>query len=70
MRTATATLAPLWAHGGRCSRDLAAALAQRLNRTQQRNARAQRSHRQRTLRRLHQLGICLKDLAPCKWSHT
>jgi hypothetical protein len=67
VRTATARLVPIWFRGGRCSRPLAEAISQVLCRTQHRNAKAARSHRKRTLRRLHALGLFLKDLPICQW---
>jgi len=68
IRTATRLLVPLWIRGGRCSRKFAESISRQLVRTQHRNAKAQRSHRKRTLRRLHNIGMYLKDLRTCQWN--
>ncbi|MGC8625141.1 MAG: hypothetical protein ACP5I8_07540 [Phycisphaerae bacterium] len=69
MRTATASLVGVWTRGGRCTQALAQMISQTLIRTQRRNVAAERSHRKRTLRRLHTLGLKLKDMIVCDWSH-
>ena len=63
---AASNLAPLWQRGGRCSRARAQAISAQLTLTQQRNAKADRSHRKRKLHKLHELGIKLKDLCRCR----
>jgi hypothetical protein len=65
--TATSKLAPLWARGGRCSRKYAEHLSAQLALTQQRNTKAARSHRRRTIARLQTIGIKLKDTIKCHW---
>ena len=67
VRTATSRLAVIWVRGGRCSRRFAELISRQLALTQQRNARAEASHRKRTLRRLHQIGVYLEDLPTCQW---
>ncbi len=67
VRTATRYLASIWARGGRCSRTFAEWISRQIVRTQQRNAKSRRSHRKRTLRRLHARGLYLKDLRMCRW---
>lgn len=67
LATATSKLALLWARGGRCSHRLAQQITAQLTKTQHRNDRSARSHRKRTIRRLHAIGIKLKDLRPCHW---
>ena len=47
-------------------RKRAQAISRRLLVTQQRNARAAHSHRRRTLRRLHEIGVFLKDAIICQ----
>jgi len=66
VRTATAALVPVWTRGGRCLRKRARTISRRLLVTQQRNARAAHSHRRRTLRRLHEIGVFLKDAIICQ----
>jgi len=66
VHAATAALVPIWTRGGRCSRARAEAISRRLLLTQQRNARAARCHRWRTLRRLHEKGVFLKDTIICQ----
>jgi hypothetical protein len=68
VRTATSSLAPLWAQGGRCSRKRAELIAAQLALTQHRNAKAARSHRKRTIRRLHAIGVKLKTINKCHWT--
>ena len=70
IRSATAQLVPLWHRRGRCSRTLAESIQRPLQVTQERNAKTRRSHRKQTLRRLHALGLYLKDLRTCHWPHT
>jgi len=67
VRRATARLAPIWHRGGRCSRKHAEAIRLPLLTTQQRNARAARSHRKRILRLLHARGVFLRNLRICHW---
>jgi hypothetical protein len=67
VRTATARLTAIWYRGGRCSRAWAEAISRRLIRTQHDNAKSDRSHRKATLRRLHEIGLHLKDLHTCQW---
>ncbi|HUO09679.1 MAG TPA: transposase [Phycisphaerae bacterium] len=65
-----AQLAPVWRQGGRCSRALAESIQRQLLVTQQRAAKARASHHKRTLRRLREIGVFLKDLRNCKWPHS
>jgi len=58
---------PIWVRDGRCSRKCAQWISRQIVRTQQRNAKSDRSHRKRTLRRLHEIGLYLKDLRMCQW---
>jgi hypothetical protein len=60
-------LVPVWARGGYCSRKYAEQIVTPLTRTQQRNAKAARCHRRRTIARLHAIGIKLKDTIKCHW---
>jgi len=59
----------LWARGERCSRRCAEPISAQLALTQQRNAKAARSHRRRTIRRLHAIGIKLKTTIKCHWKY-
>ena len=70
VRTATAQLVPIWHRHGRCTRAIALSISRQLVRTQHRNAKARRSHRKRTLRRLHKIGVKLKDVRTCRWPPT
>jgi hypothetical protein len=70
VRTATARLVALWARGGRCSRKYAEQISAHLTLTQQRNAKAARSHRRRTIARLHTIGIKLKTITKCHWKRS
>ncbi|TVS20197.1 MAG: hypothetical protein EA424_05200 [Planctomycetaceae bacterium] len=63
-------LVAVWFAGGRCSRRRAEAISAQLAVTQQRNAKAARSHRKQTIRRLHELGITLNTLIRCQWKPT
>ncbi|MDA8377098.1 MAG: hypothetical protein M0Z50_08575, partial [Planctomycetia bacterium] len=67
--TAIASLVGVWTRGGRCTPALARLISQTLIRTQRRNTTAERSHRKRTIQRLHMLGLKLKDMIVCDWSH-
>ena len=67
LRTATRALVAIWYSGGRCSRKRAESVAAQLTLTQQRNAASRRSHRNRTLRNLHRIGIILRNIRTCQW---
>ena len=66
--TATRVLVPVWCRGGRCSLRLAEEIAARLAVVQARNLKARQSHRKATIKRLHEMGIRLRDLRICRWS--
>jgi hypothetical protein len=51
VRTATCHLVPIWYRGGRCSQKQAESIAAQLARTQQRKAKARRSHGKETVRK-------------------
>jgi len=68
VRTALRTLVPIWSRGGRCSPSLAEDIAENLQRTQARNARARAAHRKATLPKLHEAGIKLRDVRVCRWN--
>ena len=68
--TALNTLVTVWFVGGRCSRQRAQTISAQLTGTQQRNAKAAKSHRKRTIRQLHEIGITLKSLRRCQWGKT
>jgi len=67
IRTATAKLVSPWARGDHCSQRCAEQIGARLALTQQRNAKAARSHQRRSIARLHAMGIKLKTIAECHW---
>ena len=66
-RTEAAKLVSRWARAGRCSHKCAEQIRTQLTLTQQRNATAARSHRRRTITRLHRIGIKLKAITKCHW---
>ena len=57
-----------WITGRRCSLKYARTIGDALAVTQHRNGKARRCHRRRTIRKLHAVGIFLKDTIPCYWS--
>jgi len=65
---AMSLLAPCWACGGRCSRKLAEMIVAQLTLTQHHNTKYRRSHRRNTIKRLHKMGIVLKNLTRCNWN--
>lgn len=60
---------PVWARGERCSRRCAERISAQLTLTQRRNAKAACSHRRRTIRRLHAIGIKPKSTIKCHWKY-
>jgi len=64
---ALAALLPSWWRNGRASPAVIVHVANTLQHWQQRNAAARKRHRQRTLKKLREIGITLKDLRRCKW---
>jgi SRSO17 transposase len=67
VHTAIGSLVRSWWLNGRASTRLIEHTASVIQRTQQRNAIARKSHIKRTHRRLRKLGITLKELIRCKW---
>ena len=70
VHTALAALIPCWWLEQRPSAKLLERTAAELQRTQQRNAVARKSHSKRTRRRLRELGIKLTDLQHCHWGRS
>jgi len=68
VHTATAMLTVLWVRGGRCSRKYAESISAQLALTQRRISKTEHSHRRRTIRRLHAIGIKLKNITKCHWN--
>ena len=64
---AVGALVQSWWLSGRASAALIAHTARVIEHWQQRNATARRCHRRRTLRKLRQNDIILKDLIRCRW---
>ena len=60
-------LVPLWHRGGRCSRKRAEAIAAQLLDTQQDNGASYRSHRKKTLQKLHSIGVQLRTCRTRRW---
>lgn len=67
VHTAVGSLVQSWWLSGRASTALIEHTARKIQHWQQRIAAARKSHRNRTRRRLREMGIYLKDLIRCSW---
>ncbi|GIX02460.1 MAG: hypothetical protein KatS3mg112_1397 [Thermogutta sp.] len=64
---AVSALIRSWSLSRRASRRLIEKTARRIRYSQQRKAAARKSHYRRTLRKLREIGINIKNLIRCKW---
>ncbi len=64
------TASSAWVQSRSLSRSAQYRAACTIHKMQSRNARARRSHRKKTLKKLHKLGIYLRDLPRCGLEHT
>ena len=67
VRTAAAALVQSWWVTGWARSQLLERTAALINETQRRNAASRKSHRKRTISRLHKLNITLHSLPKCRW---
>ena len=67
MRTVAAAVVQSWWLTGRIRSQLLEQTAAHITETQRRNAAARKSHRKRTISRLHKLNITLHTLPKCRW---
>jgi hypothetical protein len=68
IRTAAAAWVQSWWLTSRARTKFLDRTARKIRDTQRRNARSRKSHRKRTLRRLHALGITVSELPRCGWN--
>ena len=67
VHAAVGALLPSWWLNGRASPTLIEHTANVIQHWQQRNADARACHRKRTLKKLRQIGVVLKNLVRCRW---
>jgi hypothetical protein len=70
VHAAIAALIPSWWLGQRPSKKLLERTAAEIERTQERNAAARKSHTKATRKKLRALGIKLTGLSRCPWGKT
>jgi hypothetical protein len=67
VRSAAAALVQSWWLQGFAQREFLERAATIINQTQSRNAASRKSHRKRTIARLHKANITLQKLPKCRW---